>query len=144
MLKEALAAALNGNEYRHEISRVMAQEAKIAGLVVVFGASDDLMEFRGAIHNEEGVDECTDILLTSQGLFDENACHARCCYFDQARAHAINHGNIITAVWNAEGYSWIYRTTIPHATFDILEDGKPYCRGIVFALADVEKKGLSA
>lgn len=34
------------------------------------------------------------------------------------------------------GYSWIYQTDIPHATFEIVEGDDPYCRGIVFALAD--------
>jgi hypothetical protein len=43
----------------------------------------------------------------------------------------------IEAVWAEDGYSWTYRTDIPHATFEITEDGEPYCRGIVFALADL-------
>ena len=45
----------------------------------------------------------------------------------------------IKALWASEGdYSWTYRTDIPHATFEIVEDGAPYCRGIVFALVDLE------
>ena len=48
-----------------------------------------------------------------------------------------NSGKKITAVWDTDGYSWIYQTDIPHATFEIVEDGAPYCRGIIFALADV-------
>ncbi len=44
----------------------------------------------------------------------------------------------IDALWCKEpGYSWTFRTDIPHATFEVVEDGEPYCRGIVFALADV-------
>ena len=34
-------------------------------------------------------------------------------------------------------YAWIYRTEIPHACFDILENGEKYCKGIVFSLNDL-------
>jgi hypothetical protein len=40
-------------------------------------------------------------------------------------------------VWGKDDTSWSYETDIPHATFDVLEDGEVYCRGIVFALADL-------
>lgn len=44
----------------------------------------------------------------------------------------------IEALWCKEdGYSWTYKTEIPHATFEVVEDEEPYCRGIVFALADL-------
>ena len=33
--------------------------------------------------------------------------------------------------------SWSYLTDIPHKTFDIMEDGEIYCRGIVFSLDDL-------
>ena len=46
MLKE-FANRLNGREYGQELTPAEAQRAKEAGIVVVFGASDDLMEFRG-------------------------------------------------------------------------------------------------
>ena len=35
------------------------------------------------------------------------------------------------------GYTWIYKTDIPHETFEIVEDGEPYCRGIVFNIGDI-------
>jgi hypothetical protein len=45
-------------------------------------------------------------------------------------------------LWAEEGdYSWTYATEIPHATFEVIEDDGPYCRGIVFALADVPARG---
>jgi len=44
----------------------------------------------------------------------------------------------VDALWAKEdGYSWTYRTDIPHATFEIVEDGEPYCRGIVIDVADL-------
>ena len=38
---------------------------------------------------------------------------------------------------NASVPAWTYMTDIPHATFDVMDDGELYCRGIVFALADL-------
>ena len=42
MTKEELAATLNGREYNHEITKEEEAEARENGLVVIFGASDDL------------------------------------------------------------------------------------------------------
>jgi hypothetical protein len=36
-----------------------------------------------------------------------------------------------------DGCSWTFRTGIPHATFNILEDGDLFCRGIVVDLRDL-------
>jgi len=52
MNKEELAKLLDGCEYRKEITHEQDQIAKDNNLVVVFGASDDLTEFRGAFYNE--------------------------------------------------------------------------------------------
>lgn len=44
----------------------------------------------------------------------------------------------VEALWSAEhGYSWTYKTAIPHATFEVMEGGDRYYRGIVFSLADL-------
>jgi hypothetical protein len=46
----------------------------------------------------------------------------------------------IEALWCKEnGYSWTYKTAIPHAAFDIMEDKLKYCRGIVIALKDLPR-----
>ncbi len=49
-----LAAKLNGRKYCREMTREESEQAAAAGLVVVHGASDDLIEFRGAIRDEGG------------------------------------------------------------------------------------------
>lgn len=143
MTTKELAALLNGREYGEEILRHEAAAAKAAGLVVVFRSSDDLMEFRGAINDEVGAGT---VRVDKEGLvpdFDE-ACDAPDCerkdrlreYFRRENASAT-----IKAVWDTEGYSRVYETAIPHETFEIVEDGEKYCRGIVFALADVPGAG---
>ena len=48
MNKEELAKLLDGRKYGSELSHEEGLAAEAAGLVVVFGASHDLMEFRGA------------------------------------------------------------------------------------------------
>lgn len=134
-----LAAILNGREYRVEISDSEEALAKAAGLVVVFGASDDLMEFRGAISDELGAYDGTTARVSPIGLLPswesvdkDNEDEAE-TYF-KAKLGGYRE---IEAEWDSgEGYSWTFKTEIPHSTFEIVEDGEPYCRGIVFRLAD--------
>lgn len=130
-----MAARLNGREYRDEMTWADIQEAKVAGLVVVFGASDDLIEFRGAIDAEGGAYGGTTAYVTHAGLLLNDCDNDRCPHFKKLEARAAT----IEAKWDCEGYSWVFETEIPHATFEILEDGEKYCRGIVFALADVQE-----
>ena len=128
---QELANLLNGREYRQEITKEEAQQAKEAGLVVVYGASDDLMEFDGVIHDELGAWNGTTAYLNEHGLL-VNDCVDECPHFEKAKQKA----RTIKAIWHDNGeYSWTFETTISHATFDIVEDGEKYCRGIVFELA---------
>lgn len=135
MTKESLAALLNGREYRHEITEAEETEAKAANLLVVFGASDDLIELRGALNDEADAYEGTTRRIDSKGFVpdwddldhdDEDECAD---YFARK-----NGGFEVVAKWDAEGYSWVIGSTAPYATFDILEDGEKYCRGIVIEL----------
>lgn len=97
-------------QYRKELSLMAAAIAEENGLVVVFGASDDLCEIRGA---ED----------------DEIDC------FDGGEATIA--GAKVKINWCKDGYSWTYDTDIPHECFDVYEDGEKYCRGIVFSISDV-------
>ena len=134
MTRDELAAILTGREYRKEITKDEAHAAAEVGLVVVYGASDDLMEFDGAISEELGAYDGTTAYLNADGLLNNECADEDCPYFEKQREKAAT----IKALWCAEdGYSWTFETDIPHATFEIVEDGEPYCRGIVFALADV-------
>ena len=134
--KELLAGLLTGREYGSEMAKEEELQAKAAGLIVIFGASDDLMEFRGFVDDERGAP--TIALLDAKGLlpFREDIQHdddALKDYF--ARAPQVR---AVDALWgNEDGYSWTYRTDVPHATFEIVEGGEPYCRGIVIDVADL-------
>lgn len=137
MTKEELAVQLTGHEYRQEISKTLEAEAKKSGLVVVFGASGGLLEMRGAW--QETYDMCggDELLLTQKGVWNEEACSDKCIHFRSAYQEAYRHGQLLEALWNEDGYSWAYRTTVPHVTFEIVDEGEKYCRGIVFAVADL-------
>jgi hypothetical protein len=135
MNAKELAARLNGTDYPLYVPKELAAEAKIAGLVIVYGASDDLMEFAGAIDDELGAYDGTTAYLVRTGILQNDCDNDGCPHFEKLKANA----KTIEALWCKEGdYSWTYRTAIPHETFEITEDGGPYCRGIVFALADVD------
>lgn len=133
MTKEEFAARLNGREYLEEITKAEEAEAKQLGLVVIFGASDDLMEFRGAIDEEGGACGGTTAYFNADGLLQNECEDEGCPYFEKIKKSA----KTIKALWNTDGYSWTYETDIPHATFDIMEDGEKYCRGIVFSMSDL-------
>lgn len=132
--KEA-ALALDGSEYGEEGSPELFGQMKAAGLVAVFGASDDLMEFRGAIYDEVGCYGGGEAFLTSQGLLESECDCEECPYFKQIRSKATK----ITAIWAPPDTdaSWTYEASIPYETFKVLEDGEIYCHGFVFKLSDV-------
>ena len=142
MNKEKFAAMLNGREYRNEITKDEAAQAKAAGLVVVYGASDDLMEFAGALYDEVGVYGGGMALVDAKGVLDRDQIEDD---DDEAIAEFVARSKTaqsIEALWNdsvsdASVPAWTYMTDIPHATFDVMDDGELYCRGIVFALADL-------
>lgn len=125
--KEQLAEILNGREYGKEIMPVDITVAKQNNLVIVYGASDDLMEFEGAISEEFG----TEAIFDKKGNELEQ-CEDGCKYFQEAFEKA----NKIKGTYTNNG--WVYKTDIPHATFDIFEDGELYCKGLVFSLNDAK------
>jgi hypothetical protein len=137
MTKEQLAEKLNGRKCMSEITNTESVEAYEAGLVVLFGDSDDNMVLRGAIHGEISCYTGTTLLLTPDGQIMEprhkERCRCQYCGFSEFAKTAKS----IEAVYT-DGYSWIYETDIPHATFEIMEDGSKYCRGIVFDLASLK------
>lgn len=135
MTKEELAGKLNGGEYRNEVSRLLADTAEKEGLVVVFGASDDITVFEGAIRDEGGYG-C--LYVGREGLFQSECPEGNDCPYFQA---SLILATKINAKWcdgGEGGPSWTYETDLPHATFMIYDEGEPYCEGIVFHIDDVK------
>ena len=65
---KTLAAILTGWEHPLRITNELREVAKGAGLVIVYGASDDLMEFDGAIYDEIGAYGGTEVWVDATGL----------------------------------------------------------------------------
>ena len=122
-----VANKFNGRNYGDEITMDECNEFRELGIVVVFGYSDDNTEFRGAIHNEVGTYEGGEIFLNSDGLFEDCECECKWSVLEKLKCKSIN------ALWCEQDHiPWTYDTDIPHETFNVLEDGEIYCRGIVF------------
>lgn len=134
MTREEAAVALDGNQYGKEGNKELFAAMKAAGLVAVFGASDDLMELRGAIDDEVGCWNGGTAHFNRGGIITNDCENDDCPHFKRALETA---PGIVKAVWDRNGFSWQYDTDLPHAKFVIKEDDENYCEGIVFALRDI-------
>lgn len=135
MTAKEFAAKLTGREMDAEITRTEELEAEQHGLVVVYGFSDDLVEFRGDIDDEVGCYNGGKILLTKTGVLQTPDCgQDECPHFAIAKRAAKE----ITAKWcETDDACWTFETGIPHETFEVFEDGALYCVGIVFSTEDL-------
>lgn len=125
------AEKLTGREYGEELTNKENEKAKADGVIIVFGASDDLIEFRGVIDDEDGAWEGTEVRITPDlNLFSEDKNREDFKY----NSDQIVKMPIVKSTWNPKELetNWLISSAIPHETFDILEDGELYCRGIVF------------
>jgi hypothetical protein len=131
---EELAKMLDGREMGQEIFHDESVIAKASGLVVVFGYSDDNVEFRGAVDYEMGAYGGKKIRITPAGLVLNKCDEDACPYYLEQRRNAA----VLRAVWADTGQpAWTYDVPWPHSTFNVMEDGEVFCRGVVFALSDV-------
>lgn len=112
---------LDGSQYGAELSKEDIAIAKENGFVIVFGASDDLIEFDGVIYDEAGCFDGGDIYITKDGVSEEHPTE-----------------NLIKAIWDRDDFTWQYETDIPHETFLVYENDDVYCKGIVFDINDLK------
>lgn len=131
-----LAKLLDGRDYRSEMTAAEEQAAKANNLVVVFGASDDLVEFRGAIDDEIGAYSGCEVRLNEKGIAKPSCDDEDCPYF----LKAIGDCATISTRGLADG-GWKFETKIKHETFRIYDfygtNRDIYCTGIVFSMADL-------
>lgn len=143
--RETIAGALSGIEYDrdfHTIVSSLAREAKASGLLIIYGASDDLMEFEGAFTDEVSVYGGGTIHLDRKGALDRDQCDT-----DEGIAdYTIRKRTALTieAVWAEGEICWQYRTEIPHVTFDVMEGGDVFCRGLVIDVNDLPEPSADA
>lgn len=129
------AARLHLNQYQLEGNEVLFREMEAHGLVAVYGGHNDFVVLQGAITDEA---DAGVIMLDQSGII-ENPCEDHDCPAFAAQGKTAS--RFICTYHpphsNPDGFIFTYQTTLPRADFNILDEGKPYCRGFVFALADV-------
>jgi hypothetical protein len=130
-LKEA-AAMLDCREYQSELTLDEEKLLKESGIVALFGRSDDIVELRGAIHDDVEAYRRTTLHFGKDGLIQNLCRDGDCPYFHEAAASA----KPIYAMWCEDEYPWSFNAGlgIPCEEFTIFDDGEKYCRGMVFEL----------
>lgn len=116
------ASILNCRQYRDEVTQEEREQMKAEGIIVVYGASDDLMELDGAIYDEYGVYDGGTYYWDGKAFVPE----------DDDEKDVSDLTLFIKAAWGHADYSFFMETNMPHEVFDILEDDEKYCRGVVF------------
>jgi hypothetical protein len=137
-----IAEQFNLSQYPFHVDTTSEKIMKELGFVIAFGASDDLMEFRGAIHDEIDAYQGTTAFIDAKGLLpnyenlEVDEKEELKDYFSREPK-----SKTIEAIWcppngesNNPEMSWGYKTEIPHETFLVMEDEEIYCKGIVFDL----------
>lgn len=130
MMLDDFAKKLNGRNYRDypQIPKNLSYSASKNGIVIVYGASDDLIEFEGAINDETGCFNGGKVFFDKNGVNKNGSNMIEAVWCDKNRTD--EDGNVIT---------WTYKTDIPHETFMIYDGDEPYCEGIVFKLSDLKQ-----
>ena len=132
MTKEELAARLDGREYRSETTNVDIVDAMNSGLVMIYGASDDLVELEGTITEEIGVSSRgSEFWLFRSGIPVSECGDDDCPYFKREREKA----ELFFVEYTTTG--WRFTTSVPHAAFTIFENGEVYGTGIVIDVNDL-------
>jgi hypothetical protein len=144
-----VANKLNNVRYGEEDKFTeLFKQAKEDNIVIVFGYSDDGVEFRGAIDDELSAYNETTYSITKDGLILNECDQWDCPYYTKKLNDP---SNIQLKIFEEkENYFWTYEIDIPHETFDVVEERsgsrtseiEKFCRGIVFSLNDIPETNL--
>jgi hypothetical protein len=141
LTKEEMAARLDGREYREEMTADDEVLAHDSGLIVIFGASDDLVEFRGVVTDEIGMYGSGPVLIDEQGPLpkerDDDWSDDEMADYFARKKRAVT----LRAEWcERDDFSWSFQSPVPVAEFNIMEGTEHYCRGIVIDVRDLEAR----
>lgn len=87
-----MAKAMDGREYGSEITEHEEKWCRDNGIAVVFGYSDDTVEFRGAINDEYGAWGGCEVAVSPKGVF-VNECDDGCENFEKL-LELVPHGTV--------------------------------------------------
>lgn len=136
---QSFAEKISERKYEYPIfTKEEIELAKANNLVIVSGASDDLMELEGAIYNEYDVYEGGTVYFDETGKAIACVSKYRCEVYDEDDLDVDvkdleKNCKYITALWCKGDATWSYETNIDNITeFNIIEEGEIYCKGFVF------------
>lgn len=114
-----------------EVPYYLVCEAQRLNYLVIFGVSDDLVEICGKHHYEFDAFRPTTLYVTKNRVYSADETHP-------ATAKPIHVEYSAPTVQNPA--LWKFTTDIPHATFDVIEEGESgiFCRGIVIDAETLE------
>lgn len=145
---------INGIEYGTKIDNSIIDIAKNNNIVIIRGASDDLIDFEGAIYNEldcysDNIEEIY-IIPHNGKYFAEydtvedlrfgsyDLTNLLQTFLKEKLEKSIKIQVAYCGVFNKDGWGFQVETPkgykIDYDTFDILEDGALYCRGLILDL----------
>jgi hypothetical protein len=147
MTVQEWAERLNGIEYPADELDNYADELKKDGIMVIFGYSSDLLVFAGVINAEInawdgtvvyiGINNDGDIKIAEiRDLFNDSSFSGRREYIKKIisiRAPQ-NEKRKVWASWHITSHD-----IEPAYSFDIMEDGELFCRGILFETKELDK-----
>lgn len=134
-IKEVVSI-IDNVEYPPRFTRSFIRQVESSGIVIVYGLSDDLLEFQGAIDDEIGACDGVEVLVSKNGVLparDDIDTDEEMAQYLEDKAN----GQAVEAIWGND-VSWTIKTNIPHEKFHIMEDGEVYCLGVVFKMDDLK------
>jgi hypothetical protein len=148
MTRTELAMKLTGRKYGDEMTDEEEQLAKDNGLIVIFGQSDDLIEFRGVIYDEISAWDGTDFIIATPGTKipvdedEETYRKAKALEPISISEDSSTNKNRFKAEWcpSDEDCSWRITTDLPNTTFQIMnedDENHVYCYGVVIEVKDL-------
>jgi hypothetical protein len=129
------AARLNGREVGSEFRDGEAFGASVDDVLILNVAEGDLVELSGLFTAELWAYTGCEFYLTEHGpIEDGHECDCPYCGY----ASAVGAGVKVNAVWSDDGSPcWRFTLDVPHSTFEIMEGGEVFCRGVVVAKSDL-------
>lgn len=125
------ADKLNGREYREEATKEEMEEMRRDGIIIAYGASDDLLEFDGWYSDELGAYEGKIVFWNGMNFISEDN--------DEEDFEGLT--LYVRAKWCNGGYSFFIDSNMPYEPFEIVEGDEKYCRAIVLHKSFLNEKG---
>lgn len=127
----------NAEDFISLLPDELKNNEKVKSIVLMYGQSDDLCEFRGAFNDEAGAGE-----IYFSGKEFIKPCEDNCKYYQNALRHAPKVG----LIWLPDvkpdrpipSLCWRIKTDIEHEKIYIYEDGEPFSEAILFYDSEIE------